>query len=316
MKRALSIIGVIGVTALITYLAITRQMSQERAARLDRALLDAEARVIQLEADIDAAKQRLTELQQARQDSRPPAPPPRRPPAVAPTAAAKAPLTANTVTTGASLPASADLAVTVAPVPVAGQLVRYAAFSRPELTNFVRIEGTSTVHDWQVEGHLIGGSAELGPGLPTRPRVRAPAGPVDATVNVFIPVRSLKSVEKNGSPYSDAMDEIMYGKLREQNNKRITYTLTSLTLKEKPREMTGPYQYDATGNLTVAGETNVITMPVTMSVGPEWQNPVCGFGKGEDDGLQDHAARAFPRRGVHQDRRRGDAQFRVVGDPG
>jgi len=24
----------------------------------------------------------------------------------------------------------------------------------------VRIEGTSTVHDWQVEGHLIGGSAE------------------------------------------------------------------------------------------------------------------------------------------------------------
>jgi polyisoprenoid-binding protein YceI len=77
-------------------------------------------------------------------------------------------------------------------------------------------------------------------------------------------VRSLKSVEKNGSPYSDPMDEIMYGKLLAQANQRITYTLTSLTLKEQPREMTESYQYEATGNLTVAGVTNVITMPVTV----------------------------------------------------
>jgi len=264
MKRALSIFGVIGVTALITYLAITRQMAQERAARLDRALMDAEARVIQLEADIEAAKQRLAELTEARQVSRPPAPPPRRTPAVAPAAAPKAPLTTNGLTTEASPPEGAGAVVTVAPVPAGGSLVRYAAFSRPGLTNLVRIEGTSSIHDWQVEGHLIGGSAELGAGLPTGPGAQALPGAVDAKVNVFIPVRSLKSVEKDGSPYSDPMDEIMYGKLREQPNKRITYTLTSLTLKEQPREMTEPSQYEATGNLTVAGATNVITMPVTV----------------------------------------------------
>jgi type II secretory pathway pseudopilin PulG len=268
MKRALSIFGVIGVTALITYLAITRQMAQERAARLDRALMDAEARVIQLEADIDAAKQRLTELTEARQRVRPPAPPPRKAPVIAPTAAPMAPLTANGLTTGASPSEGAGVVVTVAPVPVTGSLVRYAAFTRPGLTNFVRIEGTSTIHDWQVESRLIGGSAELGSGLPTRPKVKARPGPVDARINVFIPVRSLKSVEKDGSPYSDPMDEIMYDKLREENNKRITYTLTSLTLKEKSREMTDPYQYEATGNLTVAGETNVITMPVAVSLDP------------------------------------------------
>ena len=266
MKRALSIIGVIGVTALITYLAITRQIAQERASRLDRALMDAEARVIQLEADIDAAKHQLTELTQARQASRPPAPPPRRAPAVAATAAPETPPAANAVTTGASPPASAGAAVTVVPVAAAGSLIRYAAFTRPGLTNFVRIEGTATIHDWQVEGHLIGGSAELGPGLPTRPRVKAPLGPVEANISVFIPVRSLKSVEKDGSPYSDAMDEIMYEKLLAQANPRITYTLTSLTLKEKPREMTDAYQYEATGNLAVAGETNVITMPVSVSL--------------------------------------------------
>jgi hypothetical protein len=224
MKRALSIIGVIGVTALITYLAITRQMSQERAARLDRALMDAEARVIQLEADIQVAKQRLAELPQGM---------------------------------GASPPAGASTT-----------LVRYVAISRPRLTNLVRIEGTSTVHDWQVEGHLIGGSAELGAGLPMRLGDRPPPGVVDAKVNAFIPVRSLKSVEKDGRPYSDPMDEIMYGKLLEQTNKRITYTLTSLTLKEQPRQMADPFLYEATGNLTVAGVTNVITMPVAVSPDP------------------------------------------------
>ena len=231
MKRVLSIIGVIGITALIAYLAITRHLSQERAARLDRALMDAEARVIQLEADIEAAKQRSAELTQG---------------------------------VRASPPAGGSTIAPPAAAGVAGALVRYVAISKPGLTNLVRIEGTSTVHDWQVEGHLIGGSAELGAGLPTRPGAQSLPGTVDAKVNAFIPVRSLKSVEKNGSPYSDPMDEIMYGKLLDQTNKRITYTLTSLMLKEQPRQMGDPSLYEATGTLCVAGVTNVITMPVTV----------------------------------------------------
>ena len=227
MKRALSICGVVAVTALITYLAVTRYLAQERAAKLDRALMDAEGRAIQLEADFEAAKQRLAELTKEGQAARAAAAPPR--------------------TTS---------------------LARYVAFSRSGLTNLVRIEGTSSVHDWQVEGHLIGGSAELGPGLPILPGAAAGPGPVEAKVSVFIPVRSLKSVEKDGRLYSDAMDEIMYGKLLEPANKRISYTLTSLTLKEKPSETTNPWLYEATGNLCVAGVTNAITMPVSVSLDP------------------------------------------------
>jgi hypothetical protein len=264
MKRALSIIGVIGVTAAITYLAITRQMAQERASRLDRALMDAEARVIQLEADIEAAKQRLTELTEARQVSRLPAPPPRRAPATAVSEMPRTPPAANVVTTGASPLAGAPEVVTVIPVAASGSFIRYAAFSRPGLTNFVRIEGTSTIHDWQVEGRLIGGSVELGTELPTQPGARAVAGTMDAKVNAFIPVRSLKSVEKDGSAYSSPMDEIMYRKLLEQSYKRITFTLTSLTLKEEPRSITEGSIYEATGKLAVAGVTNAITMPVTV----------------------------------------------------
>jgi len=146
--------------------------------------------------------------------------------------------------------------------------VRYAAFSRPDLTNLVRIEGTSTIHDWQVEGHLIGGSAEVGPGLPAGPGAETLPKVLEAKVSVFIPVRSLKSVEKDGSPYSTAMDEIMYRKLLDQTSNRITYTLTSLTLKDQPQAATDPYQYEAKGKLAVAGVTNVITMPVTILPDP------------------------------------------------
>lgn len=228
MKRALSILGVVAVTALIVYLAVTRHLAQQRADKLDKALMDAEARVIQLEGDIDAAQQR----------------PAGTAPAVTP-----------------AVPATAAAA---APPPVAGPVVRYAAFARAGLTNLVRIEGTSTVHDWQVEGHLIGGSAGFGQGFPTQPGAPAATDPVEAKVSVFIPVRSLKSVEKNGRPYSDPMDEIMYGKLLEPTHKRITYTLTTLTLKEPSRGVADPYRYEAVGNLCVAGVTNVITMPVAV----------------------------------------------------
>src|ERR1019366_3036296 len=111
MKRALSIIVVIGLTALITFLAITRHMSLERAAQLDRALMDAEARVIQLEADIEAAKQRLAEVTEARQVARPPAPPPRLAEGGATASAPETPSAAIAVTTGGSGPLGAGEAL-------------------------------------------------------------------------------------------------------------------------------------------------------------------------------------------------------------
>ena len=85
----------------------------------------------------------------------------------------------------------------------------------------VRIEGTSNIiHDWQVESPFIGGFLEVGPGFPVEPGQTLEPGPVQAQAEVFIPVRSLKSVEKDGRPYSDRMDEIMYESLREQQNQQ------------------------------------------------------------------------------------------------
>lgn len=129
----------------------------------------------------------------------------------------------------------------------------------------VRIEGTSSVHDWQVESKLIGGQLEAGPGFPIEPGQAVQPGKVDAKADAFIPVRSLKSIEKDGRPYSDSMDDIMYGKLLLPTSPRIVYHLKELVLKEAAKGTNGTYVFDATGELVVAGVTNKISMPVSVT---------------------------------------------------
>ena len=128
------------------------------------------------------------------------------------------------------------------------------------------ITGTSTMHDWQVEGSLIGGTAEVGPDFPLKPGAEVKPGPVQAKVQVFIPVQQLKSIEKDGKPYKASMDQRMYEEMKEPDNKRITYSLTSLTLKEAPKAADQPYTFESVGELCVAGVTNKITMPVSVTV--------------------------------------------------
>jgi hypothetical protein len=132
--------------------------------------------------------------------------------------------------------------------------------------NKIRMEGTSSMHDWQVESSMIGGKAEVGPDFPLKPGAAVKPGPVTAKVEVFIPVQQLKSIQKDGKPYKAAMDTRMYEEMRENDNKRITYSLTSLTLKEAPKAADQPYVFESVGNLCVAGVTNKITMPVSVTV--------------------------------------------------
>jgi polyisoprenoid-binding protein YceI len=129
----------------------------------------------------------------------------------------------------------------------------------------IRVEGTSNIHDWQVEGTLIGGFLEVGSNFPLEPGKEVAAGKVDAKAEPFIMIRGLKSVEKDGKPYSDKMDEIMYEKLKADQFNRITYRLNELTLKEAAKSKDAPYVFEAKGDLVVAGVTNTITMPVNIT---------------------------------------------------
>ncbi|MCX6884348.1 MAG: YceI family protein [Verrucomicrobiota bacterium] len=128
----------------------------------------------------------------------------------------------------------------------------------------MRLEGTSNIHDWQVEGKLIGGYLEVDENFPLEPGKEAKPGKVVVKGEIFVPIRSMSSLEKDGRPYSTKMDDIMYEKLLETTNKRITFYPTELVLKEAAKDKTSPYVYDAKGNLAVAGVTNEVSFAVNV----------------------------------------------------
>lgn len=129
----------------------------------------------------------------------------------------------------------------------------------------MRIEGTSNIHDWQVEGSIIGGYLEVGPQFPAEPGAAANPGKVEARGEAYIPVRSLFSIEKDGKKYSDKMDEVMYEKMKASENPRIVFKLSELVLKEPAKSKDAPYLFEAKGDLAVAGVSKTITMPVNVT---------------------------------------------------
>jgi polyisoprenoid-binding protein YceI len=137
--------------------------------------------------------------------------------------------------------------------------VKYTTFP---VGTLVSVDGTSTIHDWRVESKILAATFEAGPGFPTEAASAKP-GKVQAKAEVRIPVRSLKST-KDGKPYSTSMDDIMYEKLLETTHKQITFSLKEMTLKEAPDAAGKPFLFDTKGDLTVAGETKEVTIPIQM----------------------------------------------------
>jgi RNA polymerase sigma factor (sigma-70 family) len=129
----------------------------------------------------------------------------------------------------------------------------------------VRIEGTSNIGDWQVESSFVGGSLELGLGFPIGSGQTLQPGPVQAQAEVFIAVRSLKSVDKDGRPYSGKMDETLYESLRERQASRIRYRLVEMSFKDATNcNGVLRYEFESRGELVVAGVTNEIAMSVSV----------------------------------------------------
>ena len=87
----------------------------------------------------------------------------------------------------------------------ADQKTRYDATAGSKM----RIEGTSTLHDWQAVSPLIIGFLEVGPNFPTEPGKAATPGKVEVNGKAEVTVRSLRSVKKDGSYYEDKMDNKM-----------------------------------------------------------------------------------------------------------
>jgi hypothetical protein len=125
----------------------------------------------------------------------------------------------------------------------------------------LRIDGTSNLDDWQVETKTVQGTMEAGPGFPWETDL---AGPVNARVEAFIDARSLKSIERDGKPFSNKMDGIMHEALKAEANPKIVYRLDRLLRKSSSKSKEGPCQFEAQGRLVVAGVTNEISMPLNV----------------------------------------------------
>jgi hypothetical protein len=126
----------------------------------------------------------------------------------------------------------------------------------------VSIDGTSTIHDWTVEGSLIGGVLELEAAFLTNqaptavPSLQGKALP---KVNVFIPVSSLHN--KGGYP---RMDEVMGEAMRAAQHQRITYKLLRLIPKGAAAGAGSSARFASLGELVVAGVTNLLEMEVAL----------------------------------------------------
>lgn len=118
----------------------------------------------------------------------------------------------------------------------------------------VRIEGTSSIHEWNMESPVIAGSMETDASFPESALKGGAAAKPKVEVN--IPVRTLKS-------YNKRMDEVYQEHMEEAKFKKMEYKLTELKPKgDAPKG--GKCEFDAVGTLTIHGVSKPLTMPVTI----------------------------------------------------
>src|SRR5665213_2029303 len=138
----------------------------------------------------------------------------------------------------------AALSLCVAPLLDAGAQTR---FNTQPIGNSVRINGTSSAHDWEMEGTIIGGYLELGAGVTLDKSQSAPAGlagdKISVKAHAIIPV---STVHSKADHLPEVMDGLMQKNMKAADFPRIEYTLKELTFKG-PHTAGQPFIFDAAG---------------------------------------------------------------------
>ena len=125
----------------------------------------------------------------------------------------------------------------------------------PATGSTIRIEGTSTLHAWKMEGSTINGQLSVAPAVAKGPTAEAwkAAGADAAKVAVTIPVKSIRSEH-------DKMDRLMVDALKAKENPEIRYEMTTATVQ---RSTGTTFTLKTTGKLTIAGVTRDVAMDVS-----------------------------------------------------
>lgn len=113
------------------------------------------------------------------------------------------------------------------------------------------IEGTSTVHDWEADVQTINSEIEFDESALEEDSQSSPV----KSFSLTIPVEDLDSGKRK-------MNNKMYDALKEGDYPSIEFELTGSELTEADSELSS-ITLDVTGDLTIAGTSNEITVPVT-----------------------------------------------------
>jgi hypothetical protein len=127
----------------------------------------------------------------------------------------------------------------------------------------VKIDGTSSAHDWTVKGQKIDGQLEFLVAVPdgatARQITQAVLADPKVKADVAIACDTLKSGKKD-------MDKKMYEALKTKNNPTISYYLTKLEVVSKNDPNRTDFQVHTKGELTIAGERRTLDMPMAIEV--------------------------------------------------
>jgi polyisoprenoid-binding protein YceI len=112
----------------------------------------------------------------------------------------------------------------------------------------VTIKGTSSLHEWQMQGATISGFLE------TDPLTWSDEGQKPALVKLSIPVDSIRSDHQR-------MDRIMREALKADKNPSIDYMMSTASLLRKNADS---FVVRTGGKLTIAGVTRDVPLDVTV----------------------------------------------------
>jgi len=143
----------------------------------------------------------------------------------------------------------------IAPLQAAETTMRFFAHPGGQVT----IQGGHKPYDWDVRGRVIEGFLECGKDFPIKTGQALKAGKVQARLEGSIPVRSLRS------SLGSLMDEFMYAEMNETNAPRILFRFSNWLLTTLPESKNAPYKFESRAELVLAGITNRLSIPLSVT---------------------------------------------------
>lgn len=122
----------------------------------------------------------------------------------------------------------------------------------------MKIDGTSTIHDWSVESSVIAGSFEVDPKFPADPDAKTPPekGKINAKASLSIPITTLRSG-------SNPMDQVIRQAMNSEEHKKIEFAMNEMSFAGTDDKSTA-WKFDIKGDLTINGIKKPASFQVLM----------------------------------------------------